>query len=68
MSIVYIEELSTNRDFLFKLEYALSLEYTNKIYIYIVNASLKTIYIRNDTNLSIIISRKVRLDILEKYK
>lgn len=68
VSIAYIEELSTNRDFLFKLDCTLSLEHVDKVYTHIVNASLKAVHIRNDTDLSVIVSRKARLDMLEEYE
>ena len=68
MPIAYIDKLSQNRDLLFKSQCSLSLDHANKIYAYIIDAFFKQIYIRNNINLSITISYKIRLKTLKKYK
>ena len=37
------------------------------MFAYIVDASLRSVYIRNDTNIDIVIPRKVRLGTIEEF-
>ena len=63
--IVYVDELSTNRDLLFESNYTLFFDYASGVYTHIVNISLKTVQIKNDIDLFVVIFHKTRLDILE---
>ena len=66
--VVYVDELSIDRDLLFEPSYALSFDYIEKVYTHIVDASLKTVQIKNDIDLFVIIPRKARLNTLEEYE
>ena len=66
--VIYVDELSTDRDLLFKSSYTLSFDYVERVYTHIVDASLKAVQIKNDIDLFVVIPRKTRLSTLEEYK
>ena len=66
--VAYAGELPQDRNLLFESQCFLSLKHANEVYAYIVDVFFKQMQIRNNTNLSITISRKIRLKMLREYK
>ena len=68
MLIIYFNKLSKNRDLLFESQCSLSLKYTNEVYAYMINIFFRKVQVRNDIDQAIIISRKIKLKMLDEYE
>ena len=65
--VIYHKTLLNDRDFLFESQCSIDIRQNDDIYTYVVDASFYMIQIRNINNYSIMLLKKVRLNIVIKY-
>ena len=64
--MVFNRLLPNDRDLLFEPNYYLNLGYAGRVFIYVVDASLGKVYLRNDTDTDVVILRKARLGTIKE--
>ena len=69
ISVNYYDSLPDNRDFLFEPELSASydLRHTDGVFAYIVNTNLTLVQAKNATEVSIVLSKNIRLRTVVEY-
>ena len=66
--VAYSGKLPEDRDLLFEPQCSLLLGHSGGVFAHIVDASFRTVHVKNDTDQAVIIPRKARLGILGEYQ
>ena len=65
--INYCDDLFNNKNFLFESQCKQNFDFEKNVYVHVVDVNLSIILIRNTINQSIILTRRVKLNIITKY-
>ena len=66
--VAYAGSLPQDRDLLFEPQCSLPLGHAGGVYAHIVDASFRTVHVRNDTDKPVVVPRKARLGTLGEYE